>query len=185
MINEFSERKFDCAQYIPSGQPYQQAPMSSKICAVIGAVAGQDHIQGDAYINTSFEYYKEHLWRNYGIIVGFLLLFLFANVICSEVIRAKPSKGEILVFLRGKFPFTKRTHWTDDLEVAPTGERQSLDNSSEDHTAQLAKQTAIFHWQDVCYNIKIKGENRRILDHVDGWVKPGTLTALMGVTGAG
>lgn len=29
------------------------------------------------------------------------------------------------------------------------------------------------------YDIKIKGEARRILDHVDGWVKPGTLTALM------
>ena len=38
---------------------------------------------------------------------------------------------------------------------------------------------------DVCYDIKIKGEPRRILDHVDGWVKPGTLTALMGVSGAG
>jgi ATP-binding cassette subfamily G (WHITE) protein 2 (PDR) len=33
--------------------------------------------------------------------------------------------------------------------------------------------------------IKIKTETRRILDHVDGWVKPGTLTALMGASGAG
>ncbi len=37
----------------------------------------------------------------------------------------------------------------------------------------------------MCYNVKIKKEDRRILDHVDGWVKPGTLTALMGVSGAG
>jgi ABC-type multidrug transport system ATPase subunit len=36
----------------------------------------------------------------------------------------------------------------------------------------------------VCYCIKIKGESRCIPDNVDGWVKPGTLTALMGVTGA-
>lgn len=35
------------------------------------------------------------------------------------------------------------------------------------------------------YDIKIKKEPRRILDHVDGWVKPGTLTGLMGVSGAG
>jgi len=33
--------------------------------------------------------------------------------------------------------------------------------------------------------VKIKSETRRILDNVDGWVKPGTLTALMGVSGAG
>ena len=37
----------------------------------------------------------------------------------------------------------------------------------------------------MCFDVKIKSENRRILDHVDGWVKPGTLTALMGVSGAG
>lgn len=49
----------------------------------------------------------------------------------------------------------------------------------------IERQTAIFQWQDVCYDIKIKKEDRRILDHVDGWVKPGTLTALMGVSGAG
>ena len=37
----------------------------------------------------------------------------------------------------------------------------------------------------MCYDVKIKSETRRILDNVDGWVKPGTLTALMGVSGAG
>ncbi|OIW22265.1 P-loop containing nucleoside triphosphate hydrolase protein [Coniochaeta ligniaria NRRL 30616] len=44
---------------------------------------------------------------------------------------------------------------------------------------------SIFHWSNVCYDIKIKGKPRQILDNVDGWVKPGTLTALMGVSGAG
>ncbi len=49
----------------------------------------------------------------------------------------------------------------------------------------IAHQTAVFHWKDVCYDINVAKENRRILDHIDGWVKPGTLTALMGVSGAG
>jgi ATP-binding cassette subfamily G (WHITE) protein 2 (PDR) len=49
----------------------------------------------------------------------------------------------------------------------------------------LQEQTSVFQWHDVCYEVKIKDETRRILDHVDGWVKPGTLTALMGVSGAG
>jgi hypothetical protein len=43
----------------------------------------------------------------------------------------------------------------------------------------IQKQTAVFHWKDVCYDMKVKGQPRRLLDHVDGWVKPGTLTALM------
>jgi hypothetical protein len=43
----------------------------------------------------------------------------------------------------------------------------------------IQKQEAIFSWRDVRFDIKIKKQNKKILDHVDGWVKPGTLTALM------
>ena len=50
---------------------------------------------------------------------------------------------------------------------------------------KISESVATFHWRDVCYDINIKGENRRILNNVDGWVKPGTLTALMGASGAG
>lgn len=49
----------------------------------------------------------------------------------------------------------------------------------------LSKSEAIFHWQNLCYDVPIKTEVRRILNNVDGWVKPGTLTALMGASGAG
>ena len=45
--------------------------------------------------------------------------------------------------------------------------------------ANLETQTSVFHWADVCYDVKVKGETRRILDHVNGWVDYGTLTALM------
>lgn len=47
------------------------------------------------------------------------------------------------------------------------------------------KNTGVFQWTDVCYDIKVAGENKRLLDHIDGYVKPGTLTALMGASGAG
>ena len=49
--------------------------------------------------------------------------------------------------------------------------------------ANVEKQTSILHWQDVSYTVKTGGGERLILDNVDGWVKPGTLTALMGVSG--
>ncbi|KAJ5818921.1 hypothetical protein N7474_004512 [Penicillium riverlandense] len=185
MINEFSGRHFPCsaADFVPF---YPNAPLSSKICSQKGAVSGQNFIDGDAYINTSFQYYKQHLWRNYGIICAFFVFFLAAYIICSELVRAKPSKGEVLVFPRGKIPaFAKNTR-KDDAEDSSTAEKAAPAVESHDQqVASIARQTAIFHWQDVCYDIKIKGNPRRILDNVDGWVKPGTLTALMGVTGAG
>ncbi|PYH93948.1 hypothetical protein BO71DRAFT_484181 [Aspergillus ellipticus CBS 707.79] len=185
MINEFSERRFPCAQYVPSGSGYENAPLSSKICSQNGAVAGQDYIDGDRFLNISYQYYRSHLWRNFGILLGFLFFSLACYIVSSELVRAKPSKGEILVFPRGKIPaFARKVPGEGDLETAQTLEKQPIDDGS-DHTAAIVKQTSIFHWQDVCYDIKVKGQNRRILDHVDGWVKPGTLTALMGVTGAG
>jgi ATP-binding cassette subfamily G (WHITE) protein 2 (PDR) len=49
----------------------------------------------------------------------------------------------------------------------------------------IPPQKDIFTWRNVCLDITIKGEPRRLLDGVSGWVKPGTLTALMGVSGAG
>jgi ATP-binding cassette subfamily G (WHITE) protein 2 (PDR) len=67
-----------------------------------------------------------------------------------------------------------------DEEVATSAMAGAEKTSSHvDVAAVLKRQTAIFHWEDVSFDIKIGKENRRILDHVDGWVKPGTLTALM------
>ena len=91
-----------------------------------------------------------------------------------------------MLFRRGHVGVKKgKTSGDDDLEVAATTSRPVEHQLSKEMSAVIAKQTAIFSWQDVTYDIKIKSEERRILDHVDGWVKPGTLTALMGVSGAG
>lgn len=49
----------------------------------------------------------------------------------------------------------------------------------------IQPQHDIFTWQHVVYDIQVQGEDRRLLSDVSGWVKPGTLTALMGVSGAG
>ncbi|KAL4799885.1 ABC-2 type transporter-domain-containing protein [Aspergillus venezuelensis] len=182
MVNEFSGRRFDCGLYVPN---YEAASLENKICSGRGALPGNDFIDGDAFLNTSYEYYRSHLWRNYGILCAFLLFFLGAYIICSEYVRAKPSKGEILVFPRGKIPAFAKEVRRDEEEAATKETPVQASDAGDDHVGAISKQTAIFHWQDVCYDIKIKGEDRRILNHIDGWVKPGTLTALMGVTGAG
>jgi ABC-type multidrug transport system ATPase subunit len=186
MVNEFSGRKFPCSNYVPGLlKIYDDVPLSSKICSGKGAVAGQDFIDGDAYINTTFKYYKSHLWRNFGILCLFFVALLLMYIVSSEYIRAKPSKGEILVFPRGKIPAFAKTDRKNDPEAVDVPEKPAVSGEPHNQTAAIVPQTSIFHWEDVCYDIKIKGTPRRILDCVDGWVKPGTLTALMGVTGAG
>lgn len=187
MVNEFHGRQFPCAaqQIVPSGPSYENIPMANKICSTVGAVAGQEIVQGTAYLSKSFRYSKGHEWRNLGIMFGFMIFFMGTYLLGSEYITEAKSKGEVLLFRRGHQPVEARKA-SDDVEtqLQPIPVEKTEVNNGQT-TAGIQRQTAIFQWQDVCYDIKIKGEPRRILDHVDGWVKPGTATALMGVSGAG
>jgi ATP-binding cassette subfamily G (WHITE) protein 2 (PDR) len=96
----------------------------------------------------------------------------------------------VLVFRRGYVPaaFKPKSAGADDKEAGDV-DRAAVDadvlEKADQAVAVIQRQTAIFHWEDVTYDIKIKGNDRRLLDRVDGWVQPGTLTALMGASGAG
>jgi ATP-binding cassette subfamily G (WHITE) protein 2 (PDR) len=105
------------------------------------------------------------------------LFFLGTYLFGTEYVAGRRSKGEILVFKRGHIPAEAKID-EETGAIAP-GPNISAELSSDEEAKGIEKHTAIFHWKDVCYDIKIKGEPRRLLDHVDGWVKPGTLTALM------
>ncbi|KAF2460409.1 putative multidrug resistance ABC transporter [Lineolata rhizophorae] len=181
MINEFHGRNYDCSQYVPAGEGYPAPGEPGTVCAAVGAEAGNRFVNGDAYINSSFEYYNSHRWRNFGIVIVFMIGLMFIYIGATEVVSAKKSKGEVLVFRRGQQPAALKEKPAD----VESGSGVPTTEKNVEETAAIQRQTAIFHWKDVCYDIKIKSEERRILDRVDGWIKPGTLTALMGVSGAG
>ena len=172
MVNEFHNRPFPCAaQNLVPG--YQDASIANMICSVVGAEAGQRIVNGDAYLHQSYQYYNSHKWRNLGIMIGFMVFFMFTYLTATEFISEAKSKGEVLLFRRGHVAKN-----TCDIETSREVSA-TANNGNGAGTAGIQRQEAIFHWQDVCYDIKIKSEPRRILDHVDGWVKPGTCTALM------
>ncbi|OSS53650.1 hypothetical protein B5807_01076 [Epicoccum nigrum] len=183
MVNEFVGRQYECNIFVPQGPSYNLPTDSiNHACSSVGSVAGQPYVDGGVYIKSAYEYERSHKWRNFGILWVFMIGLMTVYLCATEFISSAKSKGEVLVFRRGyKVPKAKST---DDLENNPTGRPAGYADSN-DNIAIIERQTAIFQWKDVCYDIKIKGEPRRILDHVDGWVKPGTLTALMGVSGAG
>lgn len=183
MVNEFRDRLFDCAAFFPSGPGFEDVDPMEKTCYIPGysSPLGATEISGDDYINKTFKYTSSHLWRNLGILFGFLIFFCFTYLAATETIQAAKSKGEILVFRMGHMP--KRQN-DDEAGPITTHNDQVAEASG---TVNLQKQKGIFQWMDVCYDIPVKGpeKTRRILTHVDGWVKPGTLTALMGASGAG
>ncbi|KAM0276296.1 hypothetical protein ACHAQH_006885 [Verticillium albo-atrum] len=185
MANEFHNREYPCADIIPQGPGYEVLSSESMVCPVVGAVAGSATVDGDRYINLAFAYYNGNKWRNIGILIAFLIFFLGAYLVAAEFAKPPKSKGEVLVFPRGKLPTDAARAGGADVEGQPTARQAPHEKPTDSAAPALVTGTAVFHWENLCYDIKIKGEGRRILDQVDGWVKPGTSTALMGVSGAG
>lgn len=198
IVNEFHNRRFKCDQFVPTAIPgdpatdkYLHLTGTSRICSAVGSKAGQSYVDGGAYAKSNFGYEWDHRWRNFGIIIAFWAFFTVVYMVAAELVSEKKSKGEVLVYRRGHKPaaVTNAEKKSDDAEAAMAhiGPITSVDRTrgGPKEAGTLQKQTSVFQWHDVCYDIKIKSEPRRILDHVDGWVKPGTLTALMGVSGAG
>lgn len=178
MVNEFWDRNFTCSQFIPS-----YGTGTEHVCNTVSSQPGSSVVNGGRYISSAYLYEHSHKWRNYGILWVFVIGLCVAYLAATEFITAKKSKGEVLLFRRGHTPpsLNKKNQDIEAGSEKPVGAA----GLNRDVSHIIDKQTAIFHWEDVCFDIKIKGEPRRILDNVDGWVKPGTLTALMGVSGAG
>ncbi|OBT88242.1 hypothetical protein VE02_02778 [Pseudogymnoascus sp. 03VT05] len=194
MVNEFHGVDYLCTSFVPSAlvAGYENVSQANRVCSAVGSVPGSDYVSGASFIGSSFRYQRGHKWRNVGILIGFLIFFNGLYVLMTEIVTAKKSKGEVLVFRRGHKPSQFKDGKGDSESGMPTSSGTSViatkmgpGNTSDKESMLIQKQTNVFHWSNVCYDVKIKSENRRILDHVDGWVKPGTLTALMGVSGAG
>ncbi|KAF2192196.1 pleiotropic drug resistance protein, ABC superfamily [Zopfia rhizophila CBS 207.26] len=186
MVNEFHGRQYPCAQFVPAGPSYGNVLPTQRACATQGSVPGESTVDGTAYIRTAFSYEHGNKWRNFGIIVAMTLFLLICQLWMSEVVASERSKGEVLVFRRGKAQkAAAKASQTDEETGSDAAEIHEKHLGGIDTGFSVLKQTSIFHWEDVCYEIQMKKESKVILDHVDGWIKPGTLTALMGVSGAG
>lgn len=192
-VNELHGQNYTCSpsSIVPA---YPDVTGDTFICAVRGAVAGQNYVTGDLYLESAFQYSYSHIWRNLGFLFAFMIFFLVFYLAASEYNSASSSQAEVLVFRRGHVPKelqqVRKGAKNDEEALTAHALSASRDDAAQDleqteKVQALAPQTDIFSWRNVCYDIKIKGEPRRLLNEVSGWVKPGTLTALMGVSGAG
>lgn len=187
VANEFHGREFICSDRVP---PYPNLPggeaLGTWICAAAGAVPGRETVSGDAYIATTYSYSYSHVWRNFGILIGFLIFFMALYFAAVEMNSDVSSTAEMLVFRRGGVP-ASLAGATGDEEGKGEVQKPEQDTAGRGISAAIEPQNDIFTWKDVVYDVPVKGDEgtRRLLDHVSGWVKPGTLTALMGASGAG
>ncbi|KAI9039794.1 uncharacterized protein KD926_009137 [Aspergillus affinis] len=185
MVMEFHNRKSLCATLVPSGPGFEDVSILNQVCAAVGALPGEMYVSGDAYVEVSFAYSYSHLWRNLGICIGFFIFFFITYAAAAEFKSPPALKGSQLLFQSKRD--TRRAYSPDYI--------MDLENSSGDvHLPSTQENTLmhnlrpsenVFTWQGVTYDIEVKGESRRLLADVQGYVKPGAMTALMGESGAG
>ncbi|WBW75480.1 plasma membrane brefeldin A efflux transporter Bfr1 [Schizosaccharomyces osmophilus] len=196
MINEFKAQKYQCTSMVPSGGDYDNVSSEYKVCPITSAQPGQTTVDGSSYLYASFNYKTRQLWRNLAIIIGYYAFLIGVNIVASEVLNFSDLKGEYLIFRRGHAPSAVKEAVQEggkplDLETGQNTQGGNVEKSppnSEETDKEyetIEKSKDIFSWRDLSYDITIKGEKRRLLSGVNGFVRPGKLTALMGESGAG
>jgi ATP-binding cassette subfamily G (WHITE) protein 2 (SNQ2) len=194
MANEFYNLQIKCEPpyVVPDGPNVVPGHQS---CAIQGSDPDQLIVNGSRYIQTGFTYSRAHLWRNFGIIIGWLILFVSLTMLGMELQRPNKGGSAVTVFKRSEAPKAvqdvikgsspQRDEESAEKDGIASNKNDSDTSVSSGKVQDIAKNTAIFTWQDVNYTIPYKGGQRQLLQNVEGYVKPGRLTALMGASGSG
>ena len=189
MSNEFHARAMECApaQLVPQGPgvlPENQG------CAIAGAELGNTSVWGDDYIAAQFDYTRAHLWRNFGVLIAFSVLYLLVTMLATEIMSFGGGGGGALVFKRSKRAAKQtKTAGPADAEkgnVSGHSSSTNVESGAEDSAFKgLTGSERVFTWEDVTYTVPTPAGPKRLLNGVNGYAKPGVMVALMGASGAG
>ncbi|KAK7963947.1 ABC transporter G family member 11 [Apiospora saccharicola] len=179
MANEFKDSQLTCSgvQLIPSGPGYDN--IDNQVCTLAGSQAGTDQVSGAAYITQGFSYAPSDLWRNFGIIMALIIFFLIMNVVLGEFIKFGMGGNTAKIFQK---PNDERKRLNETLATKRAGRQKGKD---EEENALSIESKSVLTWEDLNYDVPVPGGQRRLLNSVYGYCKPGQLTALMGASGAG
>ena len=192
LTNEFGGRDLRCApsQLFPQG-PEARPPYQA--CSLSGSGFGRTEIPGSQYLQSNYQYTRSHLWRNFGVVIAFTVLYILITVVASELFSFTASSGGALVFKRSKKAkkMLKQDAEADDEEklkerrTSSTSIQTPDSNNNQAEFSQISKQGSIFTWKNVEYTVPYQGGHRKLVNDVHGYVKPGVMIALMGASGAG
>lgn len=199
LANEFSGRTMPCASSntIPSGPGYDNPAYQG--CSLTGSTLGSLTVSGDSYIGTSFNYSRGHLWRNFGVVIAFTVLYITVTAIASEVFNFTASGGGALEFKKSKAAkkTLKQDAAADEEKGGKSGVTAPAAVSSSDSSETLGQgkeeealeaisgSESVFTWSNVEYTVPYLGGEKKLLNKVSGYAKPGIMVALVGASGAG
>ena len=131
--------------------------------------------------------------KTFGILVGFGVVLVTALLFFTEHNTHLSGETSVVLFKRKKKALVARGDEerfdvvNDEEKHLPRGRSLSKKmrrTSSMEVAVPIVSD--VFTWRHLKYDVRVrKGETRRLLEDVSGYVAPGKLTALMGESGAG
>ncbi|KAI9728900.1 MAG: hypothetical protein M1834_007158 [Cirrosporium novae-zelandiae] len=190
LTNQFHHKVLSCApdQLVPQGPgvtPEHQG------CAITGAQIGSTTMTGERYLSATYEYTRSHLWRNWGVVIAFAVLYILITAVASESFSFVGGGGGALVFKKSKRTqdIVKTPAPADEEKGGTAGDNLSTavsrQRTQEEALQDISCSESIFTWSDVEYSVPYQGGQRKLLNKVNGFAKPGVMVALMGASGAG
>ena len=179
MMNEFKRISLTCVamNLIPYGPSYSS--LVHQVCTLPGGAAGTNIISGSSYVLRMFAYNPSDLWRNWGILIVLIVVYFFLNLTLGESLQYGAAGKTTTVFAHED----KELKELNDALGKKREKRttKELQRSSDLHI----ESKAVLTWENLCYDAPVPSGHIRLLNEVSGYVKPGTLTALMGPSSAG
>ena len=192
--DEFYDRQIACApsQIVPNGAGYDN-PAYQGCSFTGGQQVGQLSISGSTYLQTSYNYTRSHLWRNFGVVIAFTALYILVTALAAEIFDFSVGGGGALEFKRSKRSKNKlkAAESPSDIEKGPKDPASgsssgTLEPAAEDKVLQeIQGSESVFTWENVEYSVPYLGGHKKLLNNAAGYVKPGVMIALMGASGAG
>jgi ABC-type multidrug transport system fused ATPase/permease subunit len=184
MATEFHGVEFACAtdSIIPQGLGYGDPAFQG--CTYRGVAPGLV-LNGDAYIAHEFSFSFGSIGADFGILFLFLFGLLGLNMILSENI-------DWSARVRGGSEYA---HSTQSPGKVGKHDEETLDSNSAfptitvdpdpNATVDLASEVSAFTWKNICYSTEHKRDRKQLLYGISGFCTSGSLTALVGPSGAG
>ncbi|RDH19485.1 ATP-binding cassette transporter [Aspergillus niger ATCC 13496] len=185
-LNEIGSGSYACSLHdiVPRGELYNEK--SFQACAVSGSVAGQLNLSGRLYLMVEYGFKDFHLWRNVAINAAFFVFFSIVVTIGME--RFRHSSEQMATIFYRKLPSwanTSPTRPADTEEPQYVTDSKELRPSSDSEMAPISclnNTQNVFAWHELSLELD---DRRHLLHQVSGWLQPGKMTALMGMSGAG
>ncbi|CCK72691.1 ATP-binding cassette sterol transporter AUS1 KNAG_0L00680 [Huiozyma naganishii CBS 8797] len=203
LTNELFDLKLDCTEsVVPRGVTYENVSFANRACAWQGATLGNNYVRGRDYLHDGLSYTYKHVWRNFGILIGFICFFIACCLLAAQYI--KPIYNDPAAkraFMERFLPFLpQRCSKSQKSNVQRIRSSSSVDSSISEYNVfdngklsamgeinesgrleHVDGQKHVISWKGINYTV---AGDKTLIHNVSGYISSG-LTALMGESGAG